>query len=50
MPKSGDIEPEKTTFSSQTRTPMERWEQQPISKTFDPKLVLFKINAESKIE
>ena len=49
-PNSWDVEPEETTSSSQTGHPVEGWGHQPTYKTFDPKLVLSKRNAGTKME
>ena len=50
MPERGDMEPEETTSSSQTGLPVEEWGHQPTYKTFDPKLLLSKRNAGTKME
>jgi hypothetical protein len=50
MPNSGDIEPEETTSSTQTGPSVERQGHQPTYKTFNPKLLLSKRNAETKME
>jgi hypothetical protein len=50
MPERGDMEPEETTSSSQTGLPVEEWGHQPTYKTFDPKLLLSKRNAGTKVE
>ena len=48
MPNSGDIEPEETTSSTQTGPSVERQGHQPTYKTFNPKLLLSKRNAETE--
>lgn len=45
-----DMEPEGTTFSSQTGPPVEECVHHPTYKTFDTKSVLYKISAGTKIE
>jgi hypothetical protein len=40
MPNSGDMDPEETTSSSQTRLTVERWGYQPTYKIFNTKLLL----------
>ena len=50
MLNSWDMEPEETSSSSQSGLTVERWGHQPTYKTFDPKLVLSKRNAETKME
>jgi hypothetical protein len=50
MPNSKNMEPEETTSSSQTGLPVEGWGYQSTYKTFDPKLLLSKRNAGTKME
>jgi hypothetical protein len=45
-----DMEPEETTSSSQIGSTVEGWRHQPTYKTFEPKLVLSKRNAGTKME
>jgi hypothetical protein len=50
IPNSGDKEPEEITSSSQTGSPVEGWGHQSTYKTYDPKLILSKRNAGTKME
>jgi hypothetical protein len=50
MPNIWDIETEKTTFSCQTERELEEWGQKLIYNTFDPKLILYISNMDTKTE
>ena len=50
MSNSWTIELEDTTSRIQAGPPVEGWGQQPIYKTFDPKLVLSKTNTGKSME
>ena len=50
MPNSGDIEPEKGISYNQAKPPKWRDKKTNLPKTFDPKLVLYKSNARTKME